>query len=79
MSKKLGTIAQRPKRDLDKSLWRDQEDFELNEDGCPGQKQYCETIDACVDDCNLFQNDETPFVIVCRDGLVSLTQRAPLT
>ena len=64
----------RPKRDLSKSLWRDSESDDLNEDGCTGEKEYCEIVDACVDDCDLFhtKDDSTPFVIVCKEGLVSL-------
>ena len=64
----------RPKRDLSKSLWRDSGSDDLNEDGCTGEKEYCEIVDACVDDCDLFQtkDDSTPFVIVCKEGLVSL-------
>ena len=66
--------SHRPKRDLSKSLWRDSGSDDLNEDGCTGEKEYCEIVDACVDDCDLFQtkDDSTPFVIVCKEGLVSL-------
>ena len=63
------SCQKRPKRDLDRSLWRDEDfDSDLNEEGCPGKKRYCQSIDACADNCDFFEEDS--FFVVCKEGMV---------